>query len=342
MEGAELVFRLDDPEHDLSGVRLWQELGIPGDSLDFGRVDEGWELRLPRPTVHRLEYLFEARNGDDATSTTVDPDNPLVVEGAFGEHSVLELPGYTPPPWAAVEPVASTVEPLVVPGTALGDVEVSVWAPADAEPGERLPLLMSHDGPEFAQYAELTQYVGASIAGGELPRARVALLAPGERNVWYAADIDYAAALTHQVVPALREAYASADDVVLMGASLGALAALHAEWSHPGTFAGLFLQSGSFFTRDTDPQEEDFSGFDAADAFVRRLLAAEQAPSLPAVGMTSGSAEENVHNNRVLAARLAELGLEVSFAENPDAHNFTAWRDVFDPHLTALLQRVWD
>ena len=48
-----------------------------------------------------------------------------------------------------------------------------------------------------------------------------------------------------------------------MGRSLGALAALHAEWAHPGTFAGLFLQSGSFFTVETDPQEQDFSAFGA-------------------------------------------------------------------------------
>ena len=341
VEGAELVFRLDDPDHDLAGVRLWQELGIPGDQLDFAEVDGGWELRLPRPTAHRLEYLFEVRDGDGQAALRVDPTNPLVVDGAFGEHSVLELPGYTAPPWADVDPVASVSEPLVVARTVLGDVQVSVWSPADADPDEPLPLLVAHDGPEFASYAGLTQYVGAGVADKELPRMRVALVAPGERNRWYSADLDYAAALVHRVLPEVRATYACASDTVLMGASLGALAALHAEWSHPGTFAGLFLQSGSFFTRDTDPQEEDFSGFGAVTSFVRRVLAAGVAPSRPAVGMTAGSAEENVHNNRVMAAQLSELGLEVSFAESPDAHNFTAWRDTFDPHLTALLQRVW-
>ena len=57
--------------------------------------------------------------------------------------------------------------------------------------------------------------------------------------------------------------------------------------------------------------------------------------------MTSGSAEENVHNNRVMAAHLARLGCEVTSAERPDVHNYTAWRDVLDPHLTALLHRLW-
>jgi hypothetical protein len=25
----------------------------------------------------------------------------------------------------------------------------------------------------------------------------------------------------------------------------------------------------------------------------------------------------------------------------PDAHNYVAWRDAFDPHLTGLLDRIW-
>ena len=44
---------------------------------------------------------------------------------------------------------------------------------------------------------------------------------------------------------------------MLTGQSLGALAALHAAWNQPDTFGGLFLQSGSFFTHDLDPQESE-------------------------------------------------------------------------------------
>jgi enterochelin esterase family protein len=179
------------------------------------------------------------------------------------------------------------------------------------------------------------------VADHELPRMRLALVAPGDRNAWYAADLDYAAALTHLVLPTIRSEYATPDNVALTGVSLGALAALHAEWAHPGTFAGLFLQSGSFFTVDTDPQEEEFSAFPNVTAFVRRVLSAPAAASAPAVAMTCGSTEENVHNNRVMADRLSGLGWEVSYAESPDVHNFTSWRDTLDPHLTALLQRVW-
>jgi enterochelin esterase family protein len=35
-------------------------------------------------------------------------------------------------------------------------------------------------------------------------------------------------------------------------------------------------------------------------------------------------------------------GYPVTMAEIPDAHNYTCWRDAFDPHLTQLLKQVAD
>jgi hypothetical protein len=42
-----------------------------------------------------------------------------------------------------------------------------------------------------------------------------------------------------------------------------------------------------------------------------------------------------------MATALAESGHAVSFAEFRDAHNFTAWRDALDPHLTSVLADLW-
>ncbi|TWD81416.1 enterochelin esterase family protein [Kribbella amoyensis] len=336
VEGAEVVFRLADPEHALAGVRLWEELGLTADLLEFKPVDYGWELRLARPSVHRMEYLFDIAGQGMRT----DPTNPRVVGGAFGDHSWLPLPGYVEPGWIQTEPIASTLTPLPVADTPVGTVETQVWAPEGIGPSYELPLLLAHDGPEFASYAGLTHYAGAMVASGSLPPFRLALLRPTTRNPWYAANADYATALTQQVLPAIQSQYKSRVPV-LMGASLGALAALYAEWNHPGTFAGLFLQSGSFFTPATDPQESGFEFYAEVTGFVGKVLAAGEPPSRPLVGMTAGTPEENVHNNRVMAAHLTELGLDVRFDETPDMHNFTAWRDVLDPGLTDLVNRVW-
>ena len=57
--------------------------------------------------------------------------------------------------------------------------------------------------------------------------------------------------------------------------------------------------------------------------------------------VTCGTAEENLANNRRMAQALVESGHTVSFAEFRDAHNFTAWRDALDPHLTTVLADLW-
>jgi enterochelin esterase family protein len=47
--------------------------------------------------LSRLEYLLEVTHADGGTETIPDPDNPARVGGAFGDKSVLELPGHAPP-----------------------------------------------------------------------------------------------------------------------------------------------------------------------------------------------------------------------------------------------------
>ncbi|MGH3510258.1 MAG: alpha/beta hydrolase [Nocardioidaceae bacterium] len=333
VEGDRIAFRLPGYA-DATGVRLWQDVELP-EPLELNRVETGWELRLPIPPVDRLEYLYEVSTAAGRESIT-DPTNPLVVAGAFGDHSWLPFGDYQPPAWLEARPALAAEVPLLVPDTGVGEIAGRLWSPYETKPGERLPLLVVHDGPEFDELAALTTYAGAVIAEGTLPRFRVALLDPGDRNARYAANPDYADALVDEVLPAIAGTEGAP---VLMGASLGALAALHAHWRHPGAFGGLFLQSGSFFTPRTDAMERDFAFFRPVTRFVRRVATTKQ-DGVPA-SLTCGSAEENVQNNRLMADRLRDLGWPTAYAESRDAHNFTAWRDMLHPHLTELLAHVW-
>jgi enterochelin esterase family protein len=341
--GAEAVtFRFPDPDHRLLGVRLVQDVRVPADRLHFARTAAGWELTLPRPGVWRTEYRLELHHPDGGYEEVCDPANPRVAPGAFGAKSVLEFPDYRPPAWLTDPVVDGRETRLAVPSRYLrAEVPVRLWAPADARPGEPLPLLVAHDGPEYDALSGLTAYAGAMVAAGRLPRHRVALLAPGDRDEWYSASVSYARALALAVLPALRREVEVAGPVVAMGASLGALAALHAQRRHAGLFGGLFLQSGSFFTRRLDPQERGFGRFNRITRFVadtkRRTLAAEPVPTT----VTCGVLEENLGNNRAMADALHVQGYRVGLVELPDGHNYVAWRDAFDPHLTGLLAEVW-
>ena len=332
-----VVFRVADPAHQHRDVRLVQEVRVPGDRLGFTRVPAGWELSVRRPAVWRMEYRLRLDGHE-----VCDPANPLRAPGAFGDKSVVEFPDYVPPAWLGAPGVPGTTTELRVPSRFLGDsVYVRIWSPGEVAPEDPLPLLVAHDGPEYDKLSSLTAYSAAMIAAGTLPEHRVALLGPGHRDEWYSANVAYARALVLAVLPAVRRAVGVAGPVAAMGASLGGLAALHAARRHPGTFGGLFLQSGSFFTRRLDPQEHGFARYTRITRYVgdtrRGVTAADPVP----VTLTCGGLEENLGNNRQMATVLREQGYPVELVELPDVHNYTAWRDAYAPHLTDLLHRTW-
>ena len=339
-DDATMAFRVADPRHALAGVRLQQDLGIAARMLEFSRSDAGWELALDRPPVARMEYLLELRYRDSGEKVSTDPANPRQVAGTFGTRSVLEFAEYAAPAWLAAPADPGIAATLEVPVSSLdGAIAVRTWAPAGTPDDEPLPLLVVHDGPDYDSLASLTQYLGAGITGGWLPRLRAALLSAGERNSWYSASARYARALTDQVIPAVTGTVASTVRVG-MGTSLGALAMLHAHCRFPGAFGGLFLQSGSFFMPHLDSQERRFPYYRRITAFTAALRA-DGAPGVPVpVVATCGSIEENIENNRLTIAVLRSAGYPATLHEVRDVHNFTAWRDALDPWLTGLLRQV--
>ena len=340
VSGVQLTFRIPDRGRRLAGARLYQDVRIPGAQLDFRRSGDWWELAIPRPPVSRMEYLLELCHDDGSSELVTDPSNPMRVAGAFGMKSVLEFPWYRPPPWltAPAEPGACQTSDL--PAPSLGaEISVRTWSPAGTSDHEPLPLLVVHDGPEYDTLASITRYLSAGVTGNWLPRLRAALLSPGQRDSWYSANAGYARALGRSVIPALTSRLATTARIG-MGTSLGALAMLHAHCRYPDAFDALFLQSGSFFCRRLDSQERRFPYYRRIVKFV----AAAQSGSLRVrtipVELTCGQIEENVANNRLMTQVLRADGYQANLHEVPDMHNYTAWRDAFDPHLTRLLAAV--
>lgn len=332
------VLRLEDPDGRYRAVRLVSDLLKREPPLPFARLGTGWELALTLPAVDRLEYQLQVVTADDAVELLLDPGAPTA-SGPFGAKSVLELPGYRAPDWLGTDAPAGELEAVELPSDKLGaTVDALVWRPAGTRPDTPLPLLVVHDGPEYAEHTGLLRYLAASVAADDLPPLRAALLPPLQRDDHYGASPRYASALTEELVPALEP---EDGRVAGLGASLGALALLHAHAQHPGTFGGLFLQSGSFFQATTDPWEVDHPRYGQITRFVGRVLAGhEPMPPIP-ITLTCGAAEENVANNRALRNALARQGWEVQLVLVRDAHTWVGWRDAFDPQLARLLGRLW-
>jgi enterochelin esterase-like enzyme len=336
-----LTFRLRDPDRHLAGVRLLQEIGVPRDRIDFSydEVGRSWRLRIPRPAAWRMEYLLEQCHADGRIERICDPDNPRRVGGAFGDKSVLECPEYAAPAWLRLPGAAGTWRELRLEAPALGaQIGTRIWSPAT--PTDR--VVVAHDGPEYDRLAGLGHYSAAMIGAGRVAPHHLVLLDPGDRNEWYSADPRYAQALVGDVLPRLHVELDTPRPVVGVGTSLGGLAMLHAQRHDPPAFAGVFLQSGSFFQPRHDPQESGFPRYQRIVRFVGTVIRATGGTTrpVPAV-LTCGTVEENLSNNQEMAQALRAQGYAAKLFEVPDGHNYTAWRDAFDPYLTDLLRQVW-
>jgi enterochelin esterase family protein len=149
----------------------------------------------------------------------------------------------------------------------------------------------------------------------------------------------YAGALVRELLPEIAKR-APHGSRIGVGASLGALAMLHAHVRHPKAFDGLLLQSGSFFRQRHDKHESDFPRYQRITRFVGSVLRGAEAGRTIPVAITCGTAEENRANNEDIAAALTEQGYAAWLAEVRDGHTWTGWRDAFDPHLPALIEAV--
>jgi enterochelin esterase family protein len=289
------------------------------------------------PPVDRFEYRLQVVGAEGSVEVVLDPAAPTA-SAPLGAQSVAELPRYSPPAWLDEEPEQGEVEPLTIPSDRLkADVTGLLWRSAGARAGAELPLLVVHDGPEYAEHSALLRYLDAVAASGHVPPFRAALLAPGRRNDEYGASPRYAAALAEDVIPSL----APANPVVGLGASLGALALLHAHVLHPKAFGGLVLQAGAFFQPTTDLWELDFPRFGEIARFVERVLTGRAAVRPIPVALTCGLAEENLANNQAMRNGLLRAGCDVELLLVRDGHNWVAWRDSLDPALAGLLARLW-
>jgi enterochelin esterase-like enzyme len=243
-----------------------------------------------------------------------------------------------PAPSSSSAPPAGETRTLDVPSRPLrADVAVTLWSPAGVDDGTPLPLLAVHDGPEYEERTRLTRIVAALIDAGRIAPHRIALLAPGPRDEWYSASALYARALTGEVLPAVGRAVAVAGPPVGMGASLGGLAMLHAQRRHPEAFSALFLQAASFFMPRFDHMEKGFGRYGRIVRFVRSVMREEPFAHPVRATLTCGRDEDNIHNNRRVAAALKLQGYPADFHEAPGGHDWDTWRAAIDARLADLL-----
>lgn len=294
---------------------------IPGSDL--------WFLTLDLAPSSRVEYRFQCVRGTEA-EWILDPLNSRTVRDRFGVWSVCHGEGYRRPGWVEEDPVVGRGELSVseVPSRVFGARRIRVYTPVGFRGSRRYPLLVVLDGSDYLRHANARIVLDNLIHRREIPPLIAAFVDPEKRLREYANSAAHAEFLTAELAPHLQREFPirlRPDDRGLVGAGLGAVAALTAAWRYPGFFGKLLLQSGSFTFTDVGPSTRT-SLLDPVVDFVNAYRKAPRRVS-SRVFLSCGIYEPLIYENRSLVPLLRESGMEVRYAEVPDGHNWENWRD---------------
>ncbi|MCA9737038.1 MAG: alpha/beta hydrolase-fold protein [Gemmatimonadota bacterium] len=304
---------------------------IPGTDLWF------YVLELPRGS--RVEYKLEVtENGQ--TQLVRDPLNPRLAHDPFGANSVCQATGYEVPEWTLPDPGApeGALDERMFRSQALGgERRVTLYYPARYRRTRRYPLLVVHDGSDYVRFAAFKTILDNLIHRLEIPGVVVALTDPGDRMAEYRSNEAHARFVAEELVPSLEHELpllGTPEGRGLMGASLGAVAALSTAHAYPGMFSRLLLQSGSFAFSDIGEHERG-PVFDPIADFVNQFRADPQAVA-ERLYVTCGIYESLIYENRSLVPVLQGTGMDVRYVEARDGHNWENWRDRLREGLSVL------
>ncbi len=326
---------------DVADVRLRHFIaGFPA-KQPFRRVDgtELWFLTMEVPPGSRLEYKLEIRQGS-RRRLILDPLNEHVARDPFGTNSVCYAAGYERPAWTLEDEDArpGTLDTLRVQSGVLGtDVELQVYMPARLRRSRLYHLVIAFDGEDYLRYSSLKSVLDNLIHRYEIPPLIVALSQSPDRFTDYTASVDYARFVAEDLLPGLETQLPTRATRMgrgLMGASLGAVAALWTAYRYPGTFGSLLLQSGSFRFNDTGYEEHH----PALGKVVDFVNAYRESPVRVAehVSVTCGRYESLILDNRALLPHLQRAGMRVQYREARDGHSWENWRDRLRTSLSWL------
>ncbi|HVE75774.1 MAG TPA: alpha/beta hydrolase-fold protein [Actinomycetota bacterium] len=288
-----------------------------------------WYAVIQLPEGSRLEYKFEIWNGEDC-HLIEDPLNPMRAEDPFGANSVCHSAGYQTPDWTLHDPEAppGEIENHLFQSDALGrDVHVKHYIPAGFDQSMKYPLLIVHDGEDYLRFSNLGTVLDNLIHRAAMSPVVVALIDAENRLDEYAADPRHAEFLSEELVPQLELDYPLIGEPAgrgLMGGSFGAVASLSAAYKYPKFYGRLILQSGSFAFSGSGIKRPPV--FDPIVKFVNEF---RDNPIEVAEKwfISCGVFESLIYENRALVSFLRTKGVNVTFVEARDGHNWENWRD---------------
>ena len=160
------TLEVDDPEQRFAAVRLCSDLPLP--ERDFVRDNGSWVCGCPTtgwPASSTSSSCWITKETHTSYATPITPGERREHSArspSCGRRTTGRRRGSRSP--ECKEPSSRSES-----ACSAGRLEIGVWSPGDGE----LPMLVAHDGPEYAELAGLTRYAGRD------DRARHAAAVPG-------------------------------------------------------------------------------------------------------------------------------------------------------------------
>lgn len=249
--------------------------------------------------------------------------------------SIVELPGALPQPWwqRRAEVPQGTVQHRSTgrdwPST------VDIYTPPGENARADLPVVVLLDGQVWTAIDAAATFDNLIVDGVVPPFLAVMLgSAFGPTRVRGltrpAIHLEY---LRHELMPELVDDFGATRDparTVLVGQSLGGLAAVHAGLRAPERFGVVVSQSGSFWW--PGEAEDELGGDD-----VIAMVAAEP-PGPVRFWLEAGHLELGLApGNRKLHAALGATGHTVTYREYEGGHDYACWRGGLGDGIAAAL-----
>lgn len=288
-------------------------------------------FRIPLPDDVYFEYAFLDAEG----RMRADPARPERGDNPwYPEVTAVRGPAYAPHPLASVDPARAEGDThrVRLDSELLGGARrITVYRPRGVPVDRPLPLVLVQDGTAYQRLGRLPAMLEALHAEGRVRPAALAFLDPEDRDAEYGFGEAFRRFVWREALPRLRDQVALADELHLMGASLGGLASALLALDRPEAVVGLATQSGAFLG---EPQAREFYHTDRS--WLQDAL--ESRDALPwRVYQEVGTLEWLTEVNRRVAERLASRATEHRYLERSAGHNWTHWRNGAPEALAFLL-----
>lgn len=356
------------PGQDTINVRLDGAFPMHSGKFNdtFRRLGETdiWFVSYTLPRDARLIYDIVAPTGLRASPERIgsytmdgveyeafrDPLNQRVQPGQDAQFAMSSLsgPGATSNPYLNPRPnlPPRQLEALKVSSEILKSTrEIRVYLPPSyGQIKGSLPLLLFFDGTQYARWMQVTTVLDNLIADRKIPPVMAAFLDSPDRNQELSPNEPFQQFLASELIPRLRAAYRVSPDPhqnIVIGSSLGGIAATYTAFTHPELFGNVISQSGSFWwwpERWSSPRGNPYTELTAESGWLLKKIAVEKKrPIRLYLEANLWEGDSMLLPNRMLSSILQGKGYSFTYREHPGAHAAVYWMQTLPEAMVQML-----